>query len=352
MFGPSHIEDSAQSPDHLYLEASISSARSSTGFKLSVLRGNLKYRLSRTYTGQKIEVTLEGFKSVRIKEQGNVNMGSGSEFRDMSERLCLITWILGEDTEIIKGRDYSYEFSALLDARLPRSIKVGSSRIYYRMSADIPNLRGVKTETRLNVPWSRSAIMASEDVPTHFEASTIPLEHDTFVTLEVPKVVIKGPDRSMQLKLYPSKPVSEMNLTHVDVEILQNVSLYLERLREPYKEPSTVVQSVMKSNLSPSCSSTDPLVITVPLPADIHAEMKNPHLSCSHELRITIHRHGIFNRAKVHKQAIVLHHLDLDHWKGRELPLLEDVIAKEFNDPFYEYSSIDTKFADEKHNVL
>lgn len=352
MVGHAHIEDNSRSPDHLYLEASIASARSSTGFKLSVLRGNLKFRLSRTYQKQKIEVTLEGFKSVRIKEQGNANMGSGTEYRDTSERLCLITWILGEDTEIIGNRDYTYDFSALLDARLPRSIKVGSSSIYYRMSADIPHLRGIKTETRLNVPWSRSAIMVSKEGTEAYEETTMPFETDSFFTLEVPKVVIKGPDRSMRLRIYPSKAISEMHVTHVDIELLQEVSLYLERLREPYKEPSTVVQSVLKTNFPPKCSSTEPLIVTFPLPAEIHAEMRNPHMNCSHELKVTIHRHGIFNRAKVYKQRIVLHHLDLDHWNGRELPLLETVVAKEFNDPFYEYSSVDSKFADAQHNVL
>lgn len=352
MHGPSHVEHASLAPDHLYLEAAIKPARSATGFKLSVIRGNLKYRLSRTYNGQQIQVTLEGFKSVRIKQQGGVNMGSGSDYRDMSERLCLITWILGEDEEIIGGRDYSYDFSALLDARLPRAIKVGSSRIYYRMSADIPKLRGLKTETRLNVPWSRSAIMASHEEELIYEKTDIPMDNDSFMTLEVPKTVIKGPDRSMQLKIYPSKAVSEMHLTHVDVEIFQDVSIYLERLREPFVEPSIAVATVAKSVLQPSCSAHEPLLVNVPLPAEIHAEMRNPHLSCSHELRVTIHRHGVFNRAKVHKQPVVLHHLDLDHWKGKELPLYEDVISKEFNDPFYEYASVDTKLVDEQHNVL
>lgn len=346
-----HVENSAQAPDQLYLEAKIQSAQSATGFKVSVLCGRLHFRLSRSYTARKIEVQLEGFKSVRVKDHSRVDMNATYEIRDMSERLCCITWILGEDIPIQGGQDYVYHFSGLLDARLPRTIKAGSSRIYYRMTADIPNLRNLKTETGLNVPWSRSAIMAASEEDLTYETSTIPMEHDDSVSLSLPRTVIKGPDRSIDLRFHATKSPHELNITHVDIEILQNVRLYLERLREPHIEPSTVVQSA-KADFPATCSKENPLVVNLPLPAEIHAEMKNPHLSCSHVLKITIHRQGMFNRAKVHKQPIVLRHLDLDHWKGRELPFYEDVITKEFNDPYYEYSSMDRKYADEEHNVL
>lgn len=346
------IENTQVSRDHLHLDAKIISARSATGFKVSILRGSLRFNLSRQYVARRIEVVMEGFKSVRTREQGNMNMNSGYEVRDMAESLCSITWILGEDVPLMPGVDYHFDFSALLDARLPRSIKAGSSRVYYRMSADIPNLRSLKTETRLTVPWSRSAIMAAEDADLTYEVSTVPIDQDSAMQIEVPKTVIKGPDRSVEIKIYPAfSSVNEINVTHVDVEILQHVSIVLQCLREPHSEPATVVQSA-KGTFDPLCSKQNPLVISIPLPAEIHAEMVNPHMSCNHVLKVTFHRHGMFNRAKVHKQAIVLHHLDMDHWKGQELPLYEDVLTKNFNDPFYEYNAIDVKFADEQHNVL
>lgn len=336
-----------ESRDHLYLRAEVRSARSTTGFKLSVLRGSLNFQLSRNYTATKVEVIMEGFKSVRILEQGRVNMNASNEMRDMSEHLCRMTWILAEDIDIVAGNRYTFEFSGLLDSRLPRTLKAGNSRTYYRLSADIPNLRSIKTETRLTIPWSRSAVFASEEINGDVEKSSIAIDHD-FATIEMPTKVIKGPNRDMAVSFYTSKSAKDMHITKLEVEVLQDVTMTLEKLREPHHEPYSVVQQTSLPVPS-SCSMDSPLLITLPLPAEIHAEMKSPHMNVSHSLRVTVHRDGV-RRAKVHRQPLTIYHFDAD--RDHELPLIEDVLSKDFSDPQYEYNSMDQKYADEKHNFL
>lgn len=345
-----HIENAQRSSDHLYLEACTRSARSETGFKVSVLRGTLRFQLTRSYVAKKIEVEMVGFKSVRLSEKGNVNMNSAYEVRDMSERLCCITWNLGEDVELTAGKEYVYNFSALLDARIPRSIKAGSSRVYYRLSANIPNLRTLKTETALTIPWSRSSRMAADASDDSYDTTIIPIEQDGNIVLELPHVIIKGPDRSMTLRLHPNKSAAELHITHIDIEVLQNVTLRLERLVEPHQEPSVMVQSA-HADFPANCSKDNPLLLTLPLPAVIHPEMNNPHIAVSHVLKVVIHRAGLRPR-KTHKQKIVLHYLDADLHEDAVLPMYEDVITPEHNDPEYEYNALARHLSEVQQNVL
>lgn len=341
-------------PDHLYLTASIVAATSATGFKVSVLRGQLRFRLSRHYTARSIDVYMEGFKSVRLVQRQSVNMNVSADFQELNEQLCCIQWDLGTDLPINANREYCFDFSALLDARLPRSIRAGQSSIYYRLTADIPNLRSLKTETRLVVPWSRSAVMAQEELDYDVKPVSIPLDgHDahgesTGVVLEVPDRAIKGPDRSMHVYLRTHTPPAKLALTAVDVEIVQLVKVFLERLPSPHEEDPYVVQRV-KADWRDAIErdGTWSLEVAVPLPAEIHAEMvQNNHLHCHHELAITLHRSGLLKRAKHHRQKIILHHLDIDAWLGKQLPDYAAVMTRDNADPEYNYVGRDRKHED------
>ncbi|BFZ57109.1 hypothetical protein PYCC9005_004159 [Savitreella phatthalungensis] len=345
------MADDTISPDHLYLTASIVAASSPTGFKMSVLRGRLRFRLSRSYVARSIDVYMEGFKTVRLIEKGNVNMNTSVEFRELTERICCISWDLGQDVQIDADQEYSYDFSALLDARLPRSIKVGDAIIYYRLTADIPNLRALKTETRLTVPWSRSAVMAHEELDYDAKPTWIQIDghddHNLAVLMLAPARAMKGPDRSTTITLKTSQhPVDKLGLTHADIELIQNVTMFLERLPQPHEEPPLSMSKVRGEwkNATQNEEGEWMLELDLPLPAIIHAEMvQNNHLHCRQQLALTLHRHGLLKRAKKHVQEIALVHQDLDSWAGKQMPSYETIMTQTHADPEYSYTGRDQK---------